>query len=172
MGHAWSHSLLRGGLPKTCSFDRALTLFFFFFFSCSRLVRGEPPSACRAFMNNRFSTPPKTGCLVVITTGVPTPPIVGRGQVNLQVFVIMQLLQDSYRNSGCAVLFWCLRRLFFQCFEGMKAYKDAAGNVRLFRPNLNVQRMNRSLARLRFPVVDEAALIQLLRFGEGCFLMV
>ncbi|CAM9887034.1 unnamed protein product, partial [Sphacelaria rigidula] len=44
----------------------------------------------------------------------------------------------------------------------MKAYKDAAGNVRLFRPDLNIQRLNKSLARLHFPTVDEAALTSLL----------
>lgn len=53
------------------------------------------------------------------------------------------------------------RRL--QCFEGMKAYRDAEGNVRLFRPELNIRRFNKSLARLRFPVVDETAIIELIR---------
>lgn len=50
-----------------------------------------------------------------------------------------------------------------KCFEGMKAYKDAAGNVRLFRPELNIRRFNRSMARLHFPTVDEGVMIQLLR---------
>lgn len=49
-----------------------------------------------------------------------------------------------------------------QCFEGMKAYRDAEGSVRLFRPDLNIRRLNRSLARLRFPVVDEAVMIDLI----------
>lgn len=53
-----------------------------------------------------------------------------------------------------------------QCFEGMKAYRDADGNVRLFRPDLNIRRLNKSLARLRFPVVDEADMIELIRFGH------
>ena len=34
-----------------------------------------------------------------------------------------------------------------QCFEGMKAYKDAAGRVRMFRPDLNMARLNASCAR-------------------------
>lgn len=54
-----------------------------------------------------------------------------------------------------------------QCFEGMKAYKDEDGNVRLFRPDLNIKRLNKSLARLHFPMVDEAAVIELLRYGAG-----
>lgn len=53
--------------------------------------------------------------------------------------------------------------LFVQCFEGMKAYRDADGNVRLFRPDLNVKRLNRSMQRLRFPQVDEASMIELIR---------
>ncbi|CAN0342379.1 unnamed protein product, partial [Laminaria digitata] len=44
----------------------------------------------------------------------------------------------------------------------MKAYRDTDGNVRLFRPDLNIKRLNRSLARLRFPVVDEAVMIDLI----------
>ena len=35
-----------------------------------------------------------------------------------------------------------------QCFEGMKAYKDAAGGLRLFRPEQNMARMNRTSMRL------------------------
>ncbi len=39
-----------------------------------------------------------------------------------------------------------------QCFEGMKAYKDVHGKLRLFRPDLNMERLNSSLARLYMPV--------------------
>lgn len=39
-----------------------------------------------------------------------------------------------------------------QCFEGMKAYVDAEGKIRLFRPDMNMQRMNRSMNRLQLPV--------------------
>jgi branched-subunit amino acid aminotransferase/4-amino-4-deoxychorismate lyase len=34
----------------------------------------------------------------------------------------------------------------------MKAYKDAEGHVRLFRPDMNMARLNRSSARLGMPV--------------------
>lgn len=50
-----------------------------------------------------------------------------------------------------------------KCFEGMKAYRDASGSVRLFRPDLNIRRLNRSMERLRFPMVDEASMIELIR---------
>ncbi|CAM9344898.1 unnamed protein product [Ectocarpus sp. 12 AP-2014] len=49
-----------------------------------------------------------------------------------------------------------------QCFEGMKAYRDAEGRVRLFRPELNIRRLNRSMERLRFPKVDEDGMIELI----------
>lgn len=37
-------------------------------------------------------------------------------------------------------------------FEGMKAYMDDKGVARLFRPDKNMERMNKSAARLAFPV--------------------
>ena len=40
------------------------------------------------------------------------------------------------------------------CFEGMKAYKDASGATRLFRPDRNMARLNSSLERLHMPQVD------------------
>lgn len=59
-----------------------------------------------------------------------------------------------------------------QCFEGMKAYRDADGNVRLFRPDLNIKRLNRSMQRLRFPQVDEASMIELIRYESTAFFSV
>ena len=37
-------------------------------------------------------------------------------------------------------------------FEGMKAYRDNEGHIRMFRPRENVLRMNTSIARLCLPV--------------------
>jgi branched-subunit amino acid aminotransferase/4-amino-4-deoxychorismate lyase len=37
-------------------------------------------------------------------------------------------------------------------FEGMKAYRDEKGKVTLFRPDMNMKRMNRSAARIALPV--------------------
>ncbi|MFB9274797.1 branched-chain amino acid aminotransferase [Cohnella cellulosilytica] len=55
-------------------------------------------------------------------------------------------------------------------FEGMKAYKTPGGPVLLFRPFKNLQRLNRSNARLSIPPIDEdlamAALKQLLKVDE------
>ena len=40
----------------------------------------------------------------------------------------------------------------FEAFEGMKAYKDRRGRVRLFRPEMNMQRLLSSARRLTLPV--------------------
>eukprot|EP00039_Didymoeca_costata_P006536 m.91196 g.91196 ORF g.91196 m.91196 type:complete len:437 (-) comp13291_c0_seq3:235-1545(-) len=41
-----------------------------------------------------------------------------------------------------------------EIFEGLKAYKGVDGKVRLFRPELNMARMNKSAARLALPTFD------------------
>lgn len=41
------------------------------------------------------------------------------------------------------------------CFEGMKAYKDKDGDVYLFRPEKNFQRINKSAVRLAMPEVPQ-----------------
>lgn len=50
-----------------------------------------------------------------------------------------------------------------ECFEGMKAYKDERGNIRLFRPELNMDRMNDSMARLFLPTFDSHQLLECLK---------
>jgi branched-chain amino acid aminotransferase len=44
----------------------------------------------------------------------------------------------------------------------MKAYKDSKGQVRLFRPMKNMERMNKSSARIALPTFDGAAMIQMI----------
>ena len=41
-----------------------------------------------------------------------------------------------------------------EIFEGMKAYRTASGEIRLFRPMENIRRMNHSAERLCLPEVD------------------
>jgi len=48
-------------------------------------------------------------------------------------------------------------------FEGLKAYKTAAGTIQLFRPQENMRRLNRSCRRLCIPEVDENFLLGALR---------
>lgn len=50
-----------------------------------------------------------------------------------------------------------------QCFEGMKAYVDGDGGVRLFRPDKNMERMNTSCARLFLPAFDGEALTECIK---------
>ena len=41
-----------------------------------------------------------------------------------------------------------------QCFEGLKAYKNVQGNIRLFRPDCNARRLKKSSLRLSLPDFD------------------
>lgn len=54
--------------------------------------------------------------------------------------------------------FSCARRSFcsgLACFEGMKAYKTIPDqSLRLFRPDLNMKRLSRSMDRLHMPGYD------------------
>lgn len=50
----------------------------------------------------------------------------------------------------------------FECFEGMKAYKDKDGSVRLFRPDRNMARLNKSSARIALPTFDPASMIDII----------
>ena len=43
-----------------------------------------------------------------------------------------------------------------EVFEGMKAYRTASGDIRLFRPEKNMARLNSSNDRLCIPPIDEA----------------
>ena len=52
-------------------------------------------------------------------------------------------------DPACMVLHYAQ-----EIFEGMKAYRDAEGRVRLFRPEENFKRMNQSAARMSIPPVD------------------
>ncbi|KLU86600.1 branched-chain-amino-acid aminotransferase, partial [Magnaporthiopsis poae ATCC 64411] len=56
----------------------------------------------------------------------------------------------------------CVFHYAFECFEGMKAYKDKAGNVRLFRPDKNMERFNKSAARIALPTFGGSALTELI----------
>jgi branched-chain amino acid aminotransferase len=49
-----------------------------------------------------------------------------------------------------------------ECFEGMKAYKDAQGKIRLFRPECNALRLKRSSNRISLPDFNGEEFIKLL----------
>lgn len=56
----------------------------------------------------------------------------------------------------------CVFHYAFECFEGMKAYKDKDGKIRLFRPDKNMERFNKSAARIALPTFTGTALIDLI----------
>ncbi|TLD34459.1 branched-chain amino acid aminotransferase [Venturia nashicola] len=56
----------------------------------------------------------------------------------------------------------CVFHYAFTAFEGMKAYKDKNGGIRLFRPDKNMQRFNGSAARIALPTFDGDTLIDLI----------
>ncbi|KAH8666345.1 branched-chain-amino-acid aminotransferase [Xylariales sp. PMI_506] len=56
----------------------------------------------------------------------------------------------------------CVFHYAFECFEGMKAYKDKDGNVRLFRPDKNMARLNKSSSRIALPTFSPTGLIDLI----------
>src|SRR3954453_12194798 len=56
----------------------------------------------------------------------------------------------------------CVFHYAFECFEGMKAYKDKQGRIRLFRPDKNMARFNASAARIALPTFTGNTLIELI----------
>ena len=56
----------------------------------------------------------------------------------------------------------CVFHYAFECFEGMKAYKNSEGQVRLFRPEKNITRFNKSSARIALPNFTVKAFIELI----------
>ncbi|XP_069679436.1 branched-chain-amino-acid aminotransferase, cytosolic isoform X1 [Periplaneta americana] len=49
-----------------------------------------------------------------------------------------------------------------ELFEGMKAYRGVDGKIRIFRPDMNMERMNRSALRAGLPTFDGEQLIKCL----------
>jgi branched-chain amino acid aminotransferase len=50
-----------------------------------------------------------------------------------------------------------------ECFEGMKAYKDTMGKLRMFRPDMNMDRLLKSSKRLAFPDFDQAEVLECIK---------
>ncbi|KAJ3483408.1 hypothetical protein NLI96_g6331 [Meripilus lineatus] len=48
-------------------------------------------------------------------------------------------------------------------FEGLKAYRDSTGRITLFRPDMNMKRMNTSAARVALPTFNGDAVIELVK---------
>ena len=50
-----------------------------------------------------------------------------------------------------------------ELFEGMKAYRGVDGKIRLFRPELNMKRMNVTAERSCLPTFDSSQLLECIR---------
>ena len=50
----------------------------------------------------------------------------------------------------------------FEGFEGLKAYRDAQGRIRTFRPDMNAKRLNRTSQELCFPTFDQEEFVKCL----------
>ncbi|KAF5095002.1 hypothetical protein D0Z03_001938 [Geotrichum reessii] len=50
----------------------------------------------------------------------------------------------------------------FECFEGLKAYRDNDDNIRIFRPDRNMVRMNSSAERICLPTFDVDTMINII----------
>lgn len=50
-----------------------------------------------------------------------------------------------------------------EAFEGMKAYKDPQGKIRLFRPMMNMNRLAKSAERLALPSFDQAQFLECIK---------
>lgn len=55
----------------------------------------------------------------------------------------------------------CVLHYSFELFEGLKAYRDSNGKIRTFRPDKNMERMNRSAKRAALPTFDGEEFIKL-----------
>lgn len=61
-------------------------------------------------------------------------------------------------DPSCAVFHYAQ-----EMFEGLKAYKTASGEVQLFRPDKNIERMNRTNERMCIPHVDPDDALQAIK---------
>jgi len=98
----------------------------------------------RTVCSLRTANPSVRQCTWRADTGWLPPEIVPSGPIALHPF--------------CHVFHYALA-----CYEGMKAFKDKDGKVRLFRPELNMKRFNVSAARLCLPQFDEAQLLECIK---------
>ena len=63
--------------------------------------------------------------------------------------------QSLQIDPAASVLHYAL-----ECFEGMKCYIDKDNNIRLFRPEENIKRMNKSAYRLLMPYINSTEFIK------------
>ncbi|KZO95114.1 branched-chain amino acid aminotransferase II [Calocera viscosa TUFC12733] len=119
---------------------------------------GLDASKLKVTLNEKRSTPPPSSELKFGSTftdhmlTVKWTSETGWGDPQIQPF------GDLPMHPGAMVLHYALT-----AFEGMKAYGDPSGRVTLFRPDKNMERLNRSVARVTLPTFDGGELIKLIK---------
>ena len=71
---------------------------------------------------------------------------------------LIQPLQPLSLHPACKVFHYAQ-----ELYEGMKAYRGDDGRVRLFRPDLNMARMNMTAERSCLPTFDSQELLQCIK---------
>lgn len=57
----------------------------------------------------------------------------------------------------------CVFHYAFECFEGLKAFKDVNGKLRIFRPENNMARLNTSSDRICLPTFNSSEAVKLIK---------
>ncbi|KAL3897756.1 MAG: hypothetical protein SGCHY_003206 [Lobulomycetales sp.] len=77
---------------------------------------------------------------------------------------------DISLDPSCPALHYAM-----QCFEGMKAYRDGEGRIRMFRPDMNMARLQRSMTRLTLPEFSQGEFLkciqELLRLDQDWYII-
>ncbi|KAJ7706441.1 branched-chain amino acid aminotransferase II [Mycena rosella] len=116
------------------------------------------PSRLEITRNTAPATPPPSQTLVFGHTftdhmlTIPWDAVSGWGTPQIKPYGPLQL------EPSATVLHYAQT-----LFEGMKAYRDEAGNVTLFRPDMNMKRMNNSARRIALPTFNGDALLDLIK---------
>ncbi|KAJ6627180.1 branched-chain amino acid aminotransferase II [Mycena sp. CBHHK59/15] len=116
------------------------------------------PARVEITHNTRPATPPPSKTLVFGHTftdhmlTIPWNAVSGWGTPHIKPYGPLQM------EPSATVLHYAQT-----LFEGMKAYRDEHGKVTLFRPDMNMKRMNSSARRIALPTFDGEALLTLIK---------
>ena len=74
------------------------------------------------------------------------------------IYLMMMMIMMMIMALFCQVFHYAQ-----ELYEGMKAYRGVDGQVRLFRPSLNMDRMNMTAERSCLPNFDSNQLLECIR---------
>ncbi|KDN46030.1 hypothetical protein RSAG8_04537, partial [Rhizoctonia solani AG-8 WAC10335] len=129
------------------------------------IMTGEPTaladiesSQLQIHKNTNPKNPPKSSSLVFGHTftdhmiSIPWTAISGWGTPTIIPYGPLSL------DPSCTVLHYAQT-----VFEGMKAYRDENNKVTMFRPDMNMKRMNRSAARISLPTFNGDEMLEIIK---------